>query len=230
MTSLSIKKLQLETTWLENLEEEFSKKYMLELSSFLNEEMTNHKIYPPVSEIFNAFNKTPFPKVKVVILGQDPYHAFNQAHGLSFSVSKATKIPPSLVNIFKELNRSLGLSFPSHGCLESWSAQGVFLLNTVLTVRESLPNSHAGRGWELFTDKVIEILNSKKQNLVFLLWGNPARNKAKNLDKSKHLVLETSHPSPLSAHRGFLGCDHFKKSNEYLVSKGMTPIDWSIND
>jgi uracil-DNA glycosylase len=222
------KKVQLEASWLLHLEKEFEKEYMKNLKLFLSQEMANYKIYPPTSEIFNAFNRTPFSKLRVVILGQDPYHGPSQAHGLSFSVKRGMKPPPSLMNIFKELKESLNLPKPSHGCLESWSEQGVFLLNTVLTVREDQPNSHAGQGWEIFTDKAIEILNKEKESLVFLLWGSLARKKAEKLDRTKHLVLETTHPSPLSAHRGFLGSGHFKKCNEYLISKGLKEIDWSL--
>jgi len=220
--------IKLEPAWLEVLASEFDKPYMINLQSFLAKEMQEQVVYPRGSDIFNAFNFTPFDKVKVVILGQDPYHGEGQAHGLCFSVPQGIKPPPSLVNIFKELEQSLGIVRPPHGCLESWAQQGVFLLNTCMSVRAGLANSHAGQGWEIFTSRVIEVLNERREGIVFMLWGSPARAKASMIDRSKHLVLEAPHPSPLSAHRGFIGCGHFKQANEYLVSRGEEGIDWAI--
>ncbi|MFM7459072.1 MAG: uracil-DNA glycosylase [bacterium] len=225
----SKKLINLESSWLQHLEQEFSEDYMQNLLSFLVEEKSLYKIYPPLFEIFNAFNLTPFDKVKVVIIGQDPYHAAAQAHGLCFSVRDGVKFPPSLVNIFKELERSIeGFKIPKSGNLSSWAKQGVFLLNTSLTVRENKANSHAGKGWEIFTDKIIEILNVKKNNLVFMLWGSHAKNKGRFIDGNKHLILEAVHPSPLSAYRGFIGCDHFLKANCYLDQHGLEAIDWCL--
>jgi uracil-DNA glycosylase len=222
--------IKLEPSWLERLEEEFSKDYMQSLRRFLLEEKSLYKIYPPSSEIFNAFSLTPFDKTKVVIIGQDPYHGAAQAHGLCFSVPDEVRFPPSLVNIFKELERSIeGFKIPKSGNLSSWAKQGVFLLNTSLTVRENQANSHAGKGWEIFTDKIIEILNVKKNNLVFMLWGTHAKNKGKFIDGNKHLILEAVHPSPLSAYRGFIGCDHFLKANQYLEQHGLEVLDWCLN-
>ncbi len=221
-------KIKLEASWLAVLGSEFTKPYMQELREFLRQEMSAHRVYPSGSEMFNAFNYTKFEEVKVVILGQDPYHGEGQAHGLCFSVPRGQKPPPSLVNIFKELKQSLGLELPKHGCLEAWARQGVFLLNSVLSVRASEANSHAGRGWEGFTTRAIEELNAQRNALVFLLWGSSARSKAALIDSSRHLVLEAPHPSPLSAHRGFLGCGHFAKANKYLIEQGKEPIDWSL--
>ena len=185
-------------------------------------------IYPQNSDVFNALACTPFSDVRVVILGQDPYHGPNQAHGLCFSVRPPVPPPPSLVNIFQELKSDLGIERPKHGCLESWARQGVLLLNAVLTVEAEKAGSHAGRGWEKFTDRVIQELNEKRSHLVFLLWGAYAQKKASFVDRSKHLVLEAPHPSPLSAHRGFLGCRHFSKANAYLAANGQAPIDWRL--
>lgn len=224
----SAKKIVMEPSWLKVLEPEFEKPYMQDLRNFLKEDSKEFTIYPPFKNTFNAFWKTPFDKVRVVIIGQDPYHGPNQAHGLCFSVQKGVPFPPSLRNIFKELNMSLNIPVPSHGCLESWADQGVFLLNTVLSVREGQAHSHAGKGWEDFTDKVIEELNEKKEGIVFLLWGSPAKKKAAKVDRSKHHVLESVHPSPLSAHRGFLGCDHFKSCNEILEKLSHKAVDWSL--
>jgi uracil-DNA glycosylase len=221
--------IKLEVSWSEHLECEFSQDYMQNLRRFLVDEKALYKIYPPASEIFNAFNLTPFDKTKVVIIGQDPYHGAAQAHGLCFSVLDGVKIPPSLLNIFKELERSIeGFRTPKSGNLSRWAKQGVFLLNTSLTVRENQPNSHAAKGWEIFTDKVIEILNAQKNNLVFMLWGSHAKNKGKFIERSKHLILESVHPSPLSAYRGFIGCDHFLKTNQYLDQHGLETIDWCL--
>jgi uracil-DNA glycosylase len=221
--------INLESSWLQHLEQEFSEDYMRNLLSFLVEEKSLYKIYPPLSEIFNAFSLTPFDKTKVVIIGQDPYHAAAQAHGLCFSVCDGVKFPPSLLNIFKELERSIeGFKIPRSGNLSLWAKQGVFLLNTCLTVRENQPNSHATKGWEIFTDKVIENLNARKNHLVFMLWGSHAKNKGKFIDRDKHLILEAVHPSPLSAYRGFIGCDHFLKANCYLDQHGLETIDWCL--
>jgi uracil-DNA glycosylase len=220
--------IRLESSWLEQLATEFDKPYMQALSDFLAAERQEHVVYPSGSNMFNAFNFTSFDKVKVVILGQDPYHGPGQAHGLCFSVPQGIKAPPSLVNIFKELELSLGIKRPAHGCLESWAQQGVFLLNTCMSVRAGMANSHAGQGWEIFTSRVIEVLNEKRDGIVFMLWGSSARAKAAMIDQSKHLILEAPHPSPLSAYRGFIGCGHFKTANEYLVGRGEEPINWVI--
>lgn len=222
--------IRLEESWKELLIEEFEKPYMLELKSFLKKEKEQKKtIYPAGSLIFNALNLTPFNQVRVVILGQDPYHGPNQAHGLCFSVLKGVPPPPSLVNIYKELMADIGISKPPHGELTSWAEQGVLLLNATLTVEDGKAGSHQNRGWEQFTDRVIHLLNDQRDNLVFLLWGSFAQKKASFIDRKKHLVLEAPHPSPLSAHRGFLGCKHFSKTNEYLKSKGHAPIEWSLS-
>ncbi len=220
--------IKLEPGWLSVLEPEFDKPYMQALRGFLADEMKQHTVYPRGQDMFNAFNYTPFAKVKVVILGQDPYHGPGQAHGLCFSVPQGIKAPPSLVNIFKEQQQSLGITRPSHGCLESWAQQGVFLLNTCMSVRASMANSHAGRGWEEFTTRAIQELNEKREGIVFMLWGSSARAKAQMINRDKHLVLEAPHPSPLSAHRGFLGCGHFKTVNEYLVGRGEAAINWAL--
>lgn len=210
------------TDWDEILKDEFQKPYMKSLKDFLErEEFVGKKIFPNLNEIFAAFDMTPFYETKVVILGQDPYIKRNQAHGLAFSVKKGESIPPSLKNIFKELNIK-----SDNGCLRQWAVQGVLLLNTVLTVEEGRSKSHKGRGWERFTDKVIEILNNKKEHMVFILWGKEAQKKGKFIDRTKHLVLETSHPSPLSVNKGFQGCKHFDLCNAYLVMTGQKPIDW----
>lgn len=222
--------IRLEDSWKEKLKEEFNKPYMLELKSFLKKEKELKKIiYPAGSLIFNALNLTPFNKVRVVILGQDPYHGPNQAHGLCFSVLKGVPPPPSLVNIYKELIADIGISKPPHGELTSWAQQGVLLLNATLTVEDGKAGSHQNRGWEHFTDRVIHLINDNRENIVFLLWGSFAQKKASFIDRKKHLVLEAPHPSPLSAHRGFLGCKHFSKTNEYLKSKGYEPIQWSLS-
>lgn len=222
-------KIRLENSWTPSLGEEFEKPYMKELLKFLDKEKkTGKNIFPPEESILEAFHLTPFENVKVVILGQDPYHGEGQAHGLAFSVRKGIKPPPSLVNIFKELKHDLGLNPPAHGCLEAWASQGVLLLNTVLTVEQGLAGSHHGKGWETFTDKVIAVLNEKKENLVFILWGNPAQKKARHVDEKKHLILKSVHPSPLSFHRGFLGSSPFSKANSYLKEKKIKVIDWSL--
>jgi uracil-DNA glycosylase len=222
-------KLKLEDSWALHIGEEYSKPYMKELLSFLDKEKRDgKKIFPEEEHILDAFRLTPFPKVKVVILGQDPYHGEGQAHGLAFSVRKGVKPPPSLVNIFKELKMDLGLETPHHGCLESWARQGVLLLNTVLTVEEGQAGSHHGKGWERFTDRVIEVLNHEKEHLVFILWGNPAQKKALQVNAEKHLILKSVHPSPLSCHRGFLGSKPFSQTNDFLRKNKIAEIKWEI--
>lgn len=214
--------------WDEILKDEFEKPYYVTLKNFLQKEYNTYKVYPDMYSIFNAFKLTPYNSVKAVILGQDPYHNPDQAHGLAFSVKKEIKIPPSLINIYKELSADIALPVPEHGNLESWARQGVFLLNTSLTVREYQANSHRNKGWEIFTDKVIQTLSERAQPIVFMLWGNNARSKANLIDKSKHLVLEAPHPSPLSANSGFFGCKHFSLANDFLVNNGIYPINWKI--
>ncbi|MCI8373504.1 MAG: uracil-DNA glycosylase [Lachnospiraceae bacterium] len=216
--------------WLEPLQGEFKKPYYKELYQKVMEEYKTTQIFPPADDVFNAFHFTPLSEVKVVILGQDPYHGDGQAHGLCFSVNKDIKIPPSLVNIYKELHEDLGLKIPNNGYLEKWAKQGVLLLNTVLTVRAHQANSHRGIGWESFTDAVIDIVNKQDRPIVYLLWGRPAQTKKRKLDNPNHLVLEAAHPSPLSAHNGFFGCRHFSQTNEFLQSHGEAPIDWQIED
>ncbi|MFQ3580046.1 MAG: uracil-DNA glycosylase [Bacteroidales bacterium] len=220
--------VKIESSWFELLHEEFSKEYFKNLVNFVKEEKSKYKIYPPGSLIFNAFNTTPVNKVKVVILGQDPYHGEGQAHGLCFSVPSGIKPPPSLINIFKELNSDLGIPFPKHGTLTSWAEQGVLLLNATLTVRANSPGSHQNKGWETFTDAVIKTLNDTKTNLVFILWGNYAKAKQSLINPEKHLILTAAHPSPFSANSGFFGCKHFSKTNEYLIKMGKEPINWSL--
>ncbi len=219
----------IEQSWKESLAEEFSRPYFPELKAFLVKEKQQHTIYPPGQLIFEAFNRTPFHKVKVVILGQDPYHGPGQAHGLCFSVPQGIAPPPSLVNIFKELKNDLNIPIPPHGNLQKWADQGVLLLNATLTVRASQAGSHQKKGWETFTDRVIEKLSEKRSNLVFILWGNYAQQKEALIDTSKHYVLKSVHPSPLSASRGFMGCKHFSRTNEYLQQNNITPIDWDIS-
>ncbi len=214
--------------WDELLADEFQKDYYKTLRQFLISEYNSRKIYPPMEDIFNALRYTSYSDVKAVILGQDPYHGAGQAHGMCFSVKKGVTPPPSLQNIYKEINSELGLPIPKHGELTDWARNGVLLLNTVLTVREATPNSHKGQGWEIFTDRVIELLNQREQPIVFLLWGGNARAKAKLITNPKHLILQCAHPSPLSAHNGFFGCGHFAKANEFLKSQGIEPIDWEI--
>lgn len=221
--------IQLEEAWKQALYQEFQKPYIKELKQFiLSEKKRGKEVYPPGDLIFNALNSTPLDKVKVVILGQDPYHGPDQAHGLCFSVNKGVAIPPSLRNIYKELNQDLACEIPSHGNLQSWAQQGVLLLNSVLTVNQGQAASHQGKGWEQFTDKIISLLNEKLENIVYLLWGNYAQKKGVNIDPSKNLILTSVHPSPLSAHRGFLGCKHFSKCNQYLIQSGRQAIDWQI--
>lgn len=215
--------------WDNILADEFLKPYYLKLREFLKQEYSNRKIYPNMYDVFNALKYTSFENTKVVIIGQDPYHGEGQAHGLCFSVKKGVIPPPSLKNIYKELNSDLRMKIPSHGELTSWAEQGVLLLNTVLTVREGQPNSHKGKGWEQFTDRVISELNNKTTPIVFLLWGANAKNKAKLITNKNHIKLETVHPSPLSAYGGFFGCRHFSKANEILKNSNQTPINWQID-
>lgn len=217
--------------WLPALEGEFSKDYYRNLFSFVKKEYSEHVVYPPAEDIFNALHFTPLKDVKVLILGQDPYHEPGQAHGLSFSVLPGkADTPPSLVNIYKELHDDLGCSIPNNGYLRKWADQGVLLLNTVLTVRAHAANSHQGRGWEHFTDAIIRAVNEQDRPIVYMLWGRPAQMKESMLDNSKHLVLKAPHPSPLSAYRGFFGCRHFSKCNEFLAANGVEPIDWQIEN
>lgn len=221
--------VKIDESWKSVLKNEFSKPYFLEAVTFLKTEKALGKIiYPPGSLIFNAFNTTPFDQVKVVLLGQDPYHGKGQAHGLSFSVPHGVKPPPSLVNIFKELHSDTGMPIPNHGNLTAWARQGVLLLNSCLSVRENDPLSHSKIGWTAFTDAVIGRISSAKKNVVFLLWGKYAQEKQELIDETRHLVLKAAHPSPFSANNGFFGCRHFSKTNEYLVKNGIDPIDWSI--
>ena len=216
--------------WINVLSEEFSKDYYKKLYDFVNEEYKTRTIYPPADDIFNAFNMTSIKDVKVLLLGQDPYHNEKQAHGLSFSVQPGTDIPPSLKNIYKELNDDLGCYIPNNGYLKKWADQGVLLLNTVLTVRAHQANSHQGKGWEHFTDAVLEAINKEDRPIVIFLWGGPSRKKKALLNNPNHLVLEAPHPSPLSAYRGFFGCKHFSKCNEFLEAHGIKGIDWQIEN
>ena len=216
--------------WKNVLGAEFGKPYYKELYDKLRDEYSHTKVFPDAKDMFNAFELTPYSKVKVVILGQDPYHNDGQAHGLCFSVKPGTDIPPSLKNIYKELETELGCRIPNNGYLTAWAQQGVLLLNTVLTVRAHQAFSHRGIGWEQFTDAVIESLNKADRPMVFMLWGRPAEQKMKMLDNPRHLILTAAHPSPLSASRGFFGCGHFTKCNEYLKANGLSPIDWQIPD
>ena len=216
--------------WLNAIGDEFKKPYYAKLYQFVKSEYMNYVIYPDANDIFNAFHFTPLSKVKVVILGQDPYHNVGQAHGLCFSVKPNVEIPPSLVNIYKEMHDDLGCYIPNNGYLEKWARQGVLLLNTVLTVRAHQANSHQGKGWEQFTDAVIQAVNAQNQPIVFILWGRPAQMKKKMLNNPKHLILEAPHPSPLSAHRGFFGSRPFSKTNEFLIKNGLEPIDWQIEN
>lgn len=216
--------------WLPVIEEETKKDYYKKLYLFLKEEYSHHIIYPKSDDIFNALHLTPLSQVKVVILGQDPYHEPGQAEGLSFSVPKGEKIPPSLLNIYKELQDELGCYIPESGSLRKWAEQGVLLLNSLLTVRAHAAFSHQGKGWEYFTDALIEAVNKEDRPIVYLLWGRAARDKKVMLNNSKHLILESAHPSPLSAHGGFMGNGHFKKTNEFLIANGVEPIDWQIEN
>ena len=221
--------IQLDDSWLGELQGEFEQPYMQQLRSFLQQEKAAGKtIFPPGPQVFNALNSTALDQVRVVIIGQDPYHGPGQAHGLSFSVPPGVRTPPSLQNIFKEIHRDLGFPIPPHGCLQSWAEQGVLLLNAVLTVEQAQAGSHAKRGWERFTSRVIEIINARREHCVFLLWGSYAQRKGEQIDRQRHCVLTSVHPSPLSAHRGFIGNGHFSAANQYLVEHGLTPIDWSL--
>ena len=225
MATTSIK---LEASWLAQLSDAFAQPYMAELKTFLVEEKRRYRVFPPGSEIFRAFDATPFESVRVVILGQDPYHGEGQAHGLCFSVKPPTPPPPSLKNIFKELNQDLGVPISRHGDLSHWASQGVLLLNTVLTVRAHEANSHRNQGWERFTDTVIERLNTGREGLVFVLWGSAAGKKASMIDAARHRILRSVHPSPLSAHRGFFGSGHFSAINAHLRERGEVEIDWTL--
>lgn len=225
---LAIKTLS--KSWQTHLSKEWKADYMNQLESFLSsKKKSGAVIYPCEAEYFSAFNLTPFRNVKVVILGQDPYHGQGQAHGLSFSVKPGVKIPPSLVNIYKELQSDLNIKVPENGFLKSWAEQGVLLLNATLSVEAGKAGSHQKKGWETFTDKVINILNDKKTGIVFMLWGSYAQKKGSSIDRNKHLVLEAPHPSPLSAYRGFLGCKHFSKANQYLQDQNLSPVNWAKN-
>ncbi len=223
------KRPDIHPSWYDQLANEFNSNYFTKLKSFLISEKAGQTVYPPGSKIFSAFNRTPFTSVKVVILGQDPYHGEGQANGLSFSVSPGIKIPPSLKNIYKEIQKDLNLPLPETGDLSKWADQGVLLLNAVLTVRHKQPGSHQKHGWETFTDAVIKKISDEKKGVVFLLWGNFARSKKALIDSTKHHILEAPHPSPFSAHTGFFGCGHFSKTNEILEKQGQKPIDWKVD-
>ena len=216
----------IESSWLEVLKDEFRQPYFIEIKKFLLEDKKKYRVFPPGQLIFNAFNLTPFDKVKIVIIGQDPYHGYGQAHGLCFSVPKGIAKPPSLQNIFKELKEDLNINPPDHGDLTGWARQGVFLLNAILTVRENTPESHRNIGWENFTNAAIKNLSDKKEHLVFMLWGAYAQEKEKLIENTKHLILKAAHPSPFSANRGFFGCHHFSKANQYLIANSIDPIKW----
>lgn len=221
--------IQMHESWKTALKAEFEKPYFAELKRFLQAEKAAGKtIYPPGSLIFNAFNSTPFDQVRIVILGQDPYHGPGQAHGLCFSVQHGVKPPPSLVNIYKELQSDVGITLPTHGCLQSWTTQGVFLLNAILTVEANKPASHQKRGWEEFTNAAIQQLSLQREGLIFMLWGNFAQQKAALIDERKHTILKAPHPSPFSAYTGFLGCGHFSKANAFLTARGEAPVNWQV--
>ena len=221
----------IQNDWLDAIGSEFKEPYYKELYQFVKQEYSTNVVYPPSDDIFNAFHFTPLSEVKVLLLGQDPYHNEHQAHGLSFSVlPDQPDIPPSLQNIYKELQSDLGCYIPNNGYLEKWARQGVLLLNTVLTVRAHQANSHQGKGWEHFTDAIIRAVNAQDRPVVYLLWGRPAQNKIPMLTNPKHLILKAPHPSPLSAYRGFFGCKHFSQANEFLKTHGVEPIDWQIED
>ena len=226
---MSDDRIRLDASWKSRVGDYLLRDDMRTLSTFLRaRRQQGARIFPPAANIFAALDATPFDRTKVVILGQDPYHGAGQAHGLCFSVQPGVPVPPSLDNIFKELQRDLGIARPDHGCLMPWARQGVLLLNAVLTVEEGRAGAHAGKGWEGFTDHVVDALNRERQGLVFLLWGSYAQAKGKVIDASRHRVLRAPHPSPLSAHRGFIGCGHFSAANAYLARRGQTPIDWSL--
>ncbi len=220
----------IQNDWLDAVKPEFSKPYYKELFEFVKDEYSKTVIYPPADDIFNAFHFTPLSSVKVLILGQDPYHNANQAHGLSFSVLPDQDIPPSLQNIYKEIHDDIGCYIPNNGYLKKWADQGVLMLNTVLTVRAHQANSHQGKGWEKFTDAVIQAVNAQDRPIVYLLWGRPAQSKIPMLNNPKHLILKAPHPSPLSAFRGFFGCKHFSQANAFLEENGLEPIDWQIEN
>lgn len=220
----------IDNDWLDAIQGEFHKPYYKQLYQFIKEEYSHYVVFPPSEDIFNAFHFTPLKDVKVVIIGQDPYHGEGQAHGLCFSVKPDVDIPPSLVNIYKELKDDLGCYIPNNGYLQKWAKQGVLLLNTVLTVRAHQANSHQGKGWETFTDAVIQAVNTQDRPIVFILWGKPAQSKKSMLTNPKHLILEAPHPSPLSAYRGFFGSKPFSKTNDYLTANGLQPIDWQIEN
>lgn len=222
-------RIRLDPSWKAHIGDYLQREDIAALGAFLRQRKAQGlRIYPPGAQIFSAFDATPFDAVKVVILGQDPYHGAGQAHGLCFSVRPGVAVPPSLDNIFKEIHHDLGIARPDHGCLTPWAERGVLLLNAVLTVEDGRAGAHQGKGWEGFTDHVVDVLNREKEGLVFLLWGSYAQAKGKMIDTNRHRVLKAPHPSPLSAHRGFMGCGHFSATNEYLVRKGQTPIDWSL--
>jgi uracil-DNA glycosylase len=221
--------VELEPSWLAPLAAEFEQPYMEQLRAFLlDQKRAGKRVFPRGDEFFGALNHTSLDQVKVVILGQDPYHGEGQAHGLCFSVRPGVGVPPSLKNIYKELNAELGLPTPAHGCLTSWADQGVLLLNSVLSVESARAASHQGKGWETFTDRVIDVINRDREGVVFMLWGSYAQRKGARIDGARHCVLKAPHPSPLSAHRGFFGCGHFVAANQYLESRGITPIDWRL--
>lgn len=221
---------KLENDWKNILKDEFEKEYFINMKNILKEEYEKYNIFPKKKDILNAFFLTEYSRTRVVILGQDPYHEYGQAHGLAFSVNYGIKTPPSLKNIFKEINSDIGCKIPNNGNLEKWARQGVLLLNTTLTVREGLANSHSKIGWQIFTDNVIKILNEKNEPVIFVLWGNNAREKEKFIDKKKHYILKSVHPSPLSVNRGFFGCKHFSEINKILKNNNFKEIDWQIED
>jgi uracil-DNA glycosylase len=218
--------VRIDPSWKKVLQSEFEQPYWHTLSTLIKEEYKLAKVYPPPTHIFNAFDRCPFDRVRVVILGQDPYHGAGQAHGLCFSVPEGVRVPPSLQNVYKEIKNDVGMSEQPHGNLERWAQQGVLLLNATLTVRAGSPGSHQGKGWEIFTDAVIRTLSEQREHLVFMLWGNYAKAKGAHIDRAKHLVLEAAHPSPYSAHSGFFGCKHFSQANTYLHMHGYDPILW----
>jgi uracil-DNA glycosylase len=228
-TAAPSREIRLHPEWLAALGDEFDEPYMQALRAFLlDRKQAGAQVYPPGPQIFNALDSTPPSKVKAVILGQDPYHGPGQAHGLCFSVRPGVPVPPSLVNIYKELHDDVGFRIPNHGCLQAWAEHGVLLLNAVLTVERGNAGAHQGRGWERFTDRVVQVVNDGPNPVVLLLWGAQAKKKGQGIDRSRHLVLTAPHPSPLSAHRGFLGCGHFSKANAWLQEQGQAPIDWSL--
>ena len=220
--------VKIDASWKRVLQDEFEKPYFAQLTSFVRDEYKTKKIFPPGNMIFSAFDHCPFDKVKVVIIGQDPYHNDGQAHGLCFSVNTGVDFPPSLINIFKEIERDLGKPMPTSGNLERWADQGVLMLNTTMTVERANANAHKDKGWQFFTDRIIEVVSQQQPHLVFMLWGAHAQSKQKLIDATKHLVLTSVHPSPLSAYRGFLGCGHFSRTNKFLEQNGETPIEWRL--